>query len=79
MAEALADAASGHRPAEHIVRGRVVATVCVRCRISHWQDEWQVDGDIIRVERTSLVKWPCTSAFVLGVARQEPLVELAAA
>lgn len=60
----------GHRPAEHVVQGRVVGTVCLRCRIAHRRDEWQVDGDIIRATGFSLVKWPCTSARVLGVADQ---------
>ena len=69
----------GHRPAQHIVQGRVLGEVCVRCRIVHWRDVWEVDGDVIRAEALQLVKWPCTSALVLGVADQAPDVLLAAA
>ncbi len=69
----------GHQPAELIVQGRVAGEVCVRCRIVHWHDEWQVNGDILRVTGFSLVKWPCTSAIVLGVADQTVRRELAAA
>lgn len=61
----------GHRPAERIVQGRVAGLVCLRCRIPHRQDEWQIDGDIIRVTGFSLVKWPCTSALVLGLVDRD--------
>jgi len=64
----------GHKPAENIVRGQCLGTVCIRCRIVHHRDEWEVDGDIFRVTGFSLVKWPCTSALVLGLVDREPFI-----
>lgn len=69
----------GHQPAEWFARGQLVDVVCVRCRITHWRDVWEVDGDVIRASGISMVKWPCASAIVLGVAEQSVYAELAAA
>ncbi|MFE0490250.1 hypothetical protein [Streptomyces griseoaurantiacus] len=64
----------GHEPVRQYVRGRFLQDVCARCRVVHWQSDWEVDGDVLRAAGFSYVKWPCASALVLGVADREAAV-----
>ena len=58
----------GHRPVTGIApEGRGLVQVCVSCRtreISSWLDG---RGRPYRTVRTVSVRWPCTSALVLGL------------
>ncbi|KUN37747.1 hypothetical protein AQJ30_15805 [Streptomyces longwoodensis] len=48
----------GHRPMVSFTDGRALNRVCARCTISTLTGEWGV-------------RWPCTSAVVLGLVRRE--------
>ena len=52
----------GHEPMDVITNGKLRAVACARCR------QWDIYG----YSREASVRWPCTSAIVLGlVAREE--------
>ncbi|MFB6955506.1 hypothetical protein ACFCYB_00360 [Streptomyces sp. NPDC056309] len=62
----------GHKPVTGIApEGRALTSVCARCRTRQvycWLNEW---GAPHRGVRTVSVRWPCTSAIVLGLAPRE--------
>lgn len=55
----------GHEPMDVVTNGKLRAVVCARCQ------QWDIYG----YSREASVRWPCTSAVVLGLA---PRTEVAA-
>jgi hypothetical protein len=54
----------GHRPVLGFVDGRALNTVCARCQttVTHYDEAYRPS------RWTRPVRWPCTSALVLGLA-----------
>jgi hypothetical protein len=51
----------GHKPVIGFVDGRALNRVCARCR------QWDIYG----YSREASVRWPCTSAIVLGLVERD--------
>lgn len=51
----------GHEPMNVITNGKLRAVVCARCQ------QWDIYG----YSREASVRWPCTSAIVLGLVQRE--------
>lgn len=58
----------GHQPSTGFIDGRAIGTVCKRCKITHRSSTFQIEGDTYKMTGFSSVRWPCTSAIVLGLA-----------
>lgn len=57
----------GHRPVMSFIDGRSLGRVCARCEIVTPPTMWDIEGERYEVRGFVTVRWPCTSALVLGL------------
>lgn len=61
----------GHEPTIQIMDGRGLGKACARCRTRTKPTYFEVEGQAYAIRGVLPVRWPCTSAIVLGLAPRE--------